>query len=86
MLSLVHMLVMTVRLPMFDFVIWRDDGARLYMHPNWRGIQIECHEGYPPNLPAQVPAKGVGKSDGPGTFIRMVCSQYPKTLSFRHPF
>ena len=68
------MLVMTVKLPMFDFVIWRDDGARLYMHPNWRGIQIESHEGYPPNLPAQVPAKGKGKSDGHGAVIRTAAS------------
>ena len=70
------------RLPCIDFVIWRNDGSRLYMHPSWTKTKIDCHEGIP-NRPAQVPKAGVGKSDGPGTFTRMVRAQYPTKLSFR---
>ena len=69
------------QLPVFDFVIWRADGSHLHMHPGWNSLQIGCHEGAAP--PAQVPAKGVGKSDGPGTFRRVVTEQYPKKLRFR---
>ena len=70
------------KLPLVDFVIWRNDGSRLYMHPSWTKTKIDCHEGIP-DRPAQVPKAGVGKSDGPGTFTRMVRAQYPTKLSFR---
>ena len=72
------------QLLIYDFVILRNDGSRCYMHPHWQGTKIDCQEGLP-SEPAQVPAKGLGMSDGHGTFRTMVSSKYNYQLRFRYP-
>ena len=32
-----------LQLPIFDFIIWRNDGSRWYMHPTWNGEKTYCH-------------------------------------------
>ncbi len=72
-------------LPVFDFVIWRNDDSRASMHPSWNEIEICCHEGLP-SQPARGAAKGVGKSHGHGPPYRPIMSaQFPVQLHFRDP-
>jgi hypothetical protein len=59
------------QLPTWDFVLRRDDGSAIRLHPQWTSLEVlsfpaEGWWGYDgPNLP---PKAGLGKSDGPGTY------------------
>ena len=55
---------------MWDFALHRADGSVLRVHPQWKGTKIESME-MPPGAEypeMQPPRKGVGRSDGRGTF------------------
>ena len=56
------------KLPVWDFVILRADGTATRLHPDWAKTYIETFapQGY--EDPVMEPAKGLGKSDGPGTY------------------
>ena len=71
------------RLPIWDFVIKRTDGTKIRLHPQWKGTDIQVFEpaeGTPEMVPA--PAKGIGESDGPGTFQRFERAQTTGWLKF----
>ena len=57
-----------VKLPIWDFVIYRDDGSRIRLHPQWSTMKVETYTAAGHDEPVQPPAKGLGQSDGPGTF------------------
>ena len=54
----------------WDFALHRADGSVLRVHPNWNGTKIASME-MPPDADyadMPLPKKGVGRSDGRGTF------------------
>ena len=54
----------------WDFALHRADGSVLRVHPQWKGTKIQSME-MPPGASyeeMQPPRRGVGQSDGPGTF------------------
>ena len=54
----------------WDFALHRADGSVLRVHPHWKGTKIDSME-MPPGAEypeMQPPRKGVGRSDGRGTF------------------
>ena len=71
------------RLPVWDFVLWRADGSSVRMHPNWKGIKVECAEGDVQQQEAPTPDAGLGMTDGPGTFRRMTTWTESRVLRFR---
>ena len=56
------------QLSVWDFVLRRDDGSALRLHPQWGTPKVETYalEGHDP--PVQPPVAGLGGSDGPGTY------------------
>ena len=54
----------------YDFVLIRYDGSGIRLHPHWTKNVVDVYpiEGHPEEV--NPPRKGVGKSDGPGTFKR----------------
>ena len=60
------------KLPIWDFVVHREDGTRIRLHPQWKGTVVETIE-EPGHAEASVvvtvpPRRGLGRSDGPGTY------------------
>ena len=58
----------TPQLPPWDFVLFRDDGSGLRLHPEWSktavaAYHVDCHE-----EPVMPPMKGCGESWGSGTY------------------
>ena len=72
-----HMLIETAtnskqRLPVWDFVLHRADGSGIRLHPQYKGTVVETIE-EPGHAEASVvvtvpPRRGLGRSDGPGTY------------------
>ena len=60
----------TVRLQRWDFLLLRDDGSGIRLHPEWSSTKFRVYELDPRSDPVPPPGKGLGKSDGPGTFAR----------------
>ena len=58
------------KLPIWDFLLLRDDGSGLRMHPQWGSTVVECYEVEGHAEEVQPPQWGLGKSDGPGTYKR----------------
>ena len=69
-----------MRLPRWDFVVYREDGSTISLHPSWQGTTISCVEGY---VEAVIPQAGAGCSDGPGTHQAMLRGQSNLKLHFR---
>ena len=69
-------------LPVWDFLIVRDDGSRIRLHPNYKNTKVDVieSEGHSPAL--ELPRRGVGASDGPGTFAYYKQVGVLKTLQF----
>ena len=55
-------------LPVWDFVIVREDGTAIRLHPQWSTTKIEAFPAQGYLEPVQYPAKGKGQSLGPGTY------------------
>jgi len=70
------------RLPVWDFVIWRDDGTGIRLHPQWSTPKVETYEvdGHAPDV--EIPWKGLGQSNGPGTYRSYVDSGNAHTIRF----
>ena len=56
------------RFPVWDFVIVREDGTAIRLHPQWSTTKIEAFPAQGYLEPVQHPAKGKGKSLGHGTY------------------
>ena len=56
------------QLPDWDFVLVRSDGSAVRLHPDWKTTNISVYvvEGHAE--PVEPPQRGLGKSDGKGTF------------------
>ena len=71
-----HMLIETAtnskqRLPCWDFVLHRADGSGIRLHPQYKGTVVETIEelGHAEEWAVTVPpSKGLGRSDGRGTY------------------
>ena len=72
------------RLPIWEFVLRRADGSAVRMKPRWGETKIGCQEGRGPWQDEEIPLpkKGVGQSDGPGTYryYKNLCHSF--TLRF----
>ena len=68
--------------PCWDFVIHREDGTGIRLHPNWSNPKVESFalEGFPQQQ--QPPAQGPGSSEGPGTYARYKMAGVTKVLKF----
>ena len=58
----------TVQLPMWDFVLHRDDGTGVRLHPHWSDRKVDAFDLLPHADTVQPPKAGLGQSDGAGTF------------------
>ena len=69
-------------LPMWDFALTRPDGTGLRLHPQWskRKVFVYPLDGHP--NPVEPPRKGLGKTDGKGSFQRYLTLDLVKVLSF----
>jgi hypothetical protein len=56
------------KLPVWDFVIHRDDGTGIRLHPAWKSPKIETFDIAGHIGSVQPPNRGLGKSDGRGTY------------------
>ena len=54
----------------WDFVLTRVDGSAVRLHPQWSNTAVESYavEGHAEEV--EIPAHGLGESDGPGTYRR----------------
>ena len=52
----------------WDFVLTRGDGSAVRLHPQWSKTAVENYavEGHAEEV--EIPAHGLGESDGPGTY------------------
>ena len=57
-----------IKLPVWDFVLRRDDGTGVRLHPNWGDRKVSALDLAPHADTVEPPRKGIGRSDGPGTF------------------
>ena len=66
--------------PIWDFVAEQTNGQKIRFHPSLTNTKVELTEW---GLPYEQwgPRKGKGKSDGPGTYRRMLSSSYPENSS-----
>ncbi len=68
-----------------DFAFVRADGITVLVHPRWRKKgKLEVIRLPPDSVAArQVPVKGAGRSDGPGTYRRITSAAYSDTAFAR---
>ena len=57
-----------VKFPVWDFVLHRNDGSAVRLHPAWSNRKVPAWEAIPHKGEVQPPPKGLGKSKGRGTF------------------
>ncbi len=68
---------MALPCPVWDFVFTQTSGARHRVHPPQTGKKVEVVPFFEGGVEGEHPAAGFGGSDGPGTFVRMLCQSYP---------
>ena len=60
------------KLPYWDYVVHREDGSGIRLHPEWSKPSVETFEelGHAEALAVVTvpPRRGLGRSDGPGTY------------------
>ena len=73
-----------VRLPVWDFLLQREDGTGMRLHPQRSTTAIETFEDAGHRNPIDIPRRGHGTSDGRGTYRRYVALQTLESLRFDH--
>ena len=70
------------KMRIWDFVLIRKDGSGVRLHPAWKTTKVESFavEGHEEEVP--IPSKGLGKSDGPGTYRAYKDIGSDRTLRF----
>ncbi len=66
----------------WDFVLGRADGTSISLHPNYGNTTASWKYGFSAVPDRKVPRTGLGGSDGPGTFQRLINKGVDKTLRF----
>jgi len=73
-----------LKLPLWDFVLRREDGSAIRVHPQWKTPKVgSVPDGHFPDV--QPPTAGLGNSDGPGTYKHFKDSTSERWLKFRPP-
>ena len=70
--------------PVWDFVVTRVDGTSVRFHTSQTTNKVDIHEVGRP-FETEGPAAGKGKTDGRGTYKRMIRSSYGETGAFIQP-
>ena len=65
----------------WDFILERDDGTCMALHPEWSRTKIWTREGIPVE-DLEVPATGLGGSNGPGTYKTFKNKHLEQTMTF----
>ena len=65
----------------WDFLVWRDDGSCIALHPNYTNTKVSCTIGIPFKDHA-IPRNGKGGSNGPNTFRGFKAKQCDRILRF----
>ena len=71
-------------LPVWDFVIKREDGAGLRLHPQRSTVKVETFEIEGPEEPVEPPPQGNGCSSGRGAYKYYKNVQTKEMLRFDH--
>jgi hypothetical protein len=66
----------------WDFVVVRDDGTQVWMHPTWSNTKIQVSSTAPAR-DHEVPRSGPGGTSGPGTFKHFKNKRTEATLRFK---
>ena len=56
------------KLPIWDFVLHRDDGSAIRLHPQWSNTKVETYSVEGHAVDVEPPQRGLGASDGRGTY------------------
>ena len=74
------------KLPYWDFVVHREDGSGVRLHPEWSRPFVEAFEepGHGEALAVVTvpPRRGLGRSDGRGTYVRYKNAAVSKKMRF----
>ena len=70
---------------MWDFVLHRDDGTGVRLHPNWSNRKVAAFALSPHADTVQSPKAGLGQSDGRGTFRYYADLGVERTFHFDCP-
>ena len=73
----------TKKLPVWDFVVHRADGAAIRLHPEWSKPKFPSFAAEGHETAVAVPNKGFGKSDGRGTYASYKALGNQQTLFFQ---
>ena len=57
-----------ITLPVWDFVLIRSDQSGVRLHPQWSTPKVETYAVEGHETEVRIPTRGVGESDGPGTY------------------
>ena len=84
----------TTKLPVWDFVLHREDGTAMRLHPQWSPLpgpdgkkkkarpEVEAFGLDGHAEPVAPPAAGFGRSDGRGTYRHFLTLGFEKKLKF----
>ena len=65
----------------WDFVVFRDDGSCICLHPNYANTHVAAKHNEP-QADVQLPDSGMGGTSGPGTFKHFTMKAVDITLRF----
>ena len=68
--------------PYWDFVVHRADGSGIRIHPRYSHTKFEAYEVDTHTIQVQPPRKGLGKSDGKGTYRKYLKMGVLRMLRF----
>ena len=66
----------------WDFVLIRSDQSGVRLHPQWSTPKVESYAGEGHAQEVEIPQRGLGESDGPGTYKHFKTEGSQRTLRF----
>ena len=66
----------------WDFIVVRDDGSAIRLHPNWSNTKVETFDAPPGLEDFELPRTGKGGTSGPGTFKYFKSKNAQRVLRF----
>ena len=70
------------RRSIWDFVLHREDGTSIRLHPEWKGTKVPTFDGCGHKEPVPLPKEGPGGTNGRGTFKSYKQGSNKHTLHF----